>query len=57
LIIRFAQENPHWGYGKIEGELLKLDYKASQTTIRNVLHRHGILPQAFAAAPLVGVTS
>lgn len=44
LILRFAQENPRWGYGKIEGELLKLDYKASQTTIRNVLDRHGILP-------------
>jgi hypothetical protein len=44
LILRFAQENPRWGYGKIEGELLKLDYKESQTTIRNVLDRHGILP-------------
>lgn len=44
LILRLAQENPRWGYGKIEGELLKLDYKTSQTTIRNVLDRHGILP-------------
>jgi hypothetical protein len=44
LILRFAQENPRWGYGKIEGELLMLDYRASQTTIRNVLDRHGILP-------------
>jgi len=52
LILRLAHENPRWGYGKLEGELLKLGYEASQwsqskplTTIRNVLHRHNrILP-------------
>ena len=44
LIIRLAKENPRWGYGKIEGELLKLGLKASQTTIRNILNRHGIVP-------------
>lgn len=32
------------GYGKIEGELIKLDFKVSQSTIRNVLNRHNILP-------------
>ncbi len=44
LIARLANENPRWGYGKIEGELLKLGTKVSQTTIRNVLDRHGIVP-------------
>lgn len=44
LIIRLAQENSRWGYGKIEGELLKLGFKVSQTTIRNVLNRHDIEP-------------
>lgn len=44
LILRLAHENQRWGYGKIEGELLKLGFKISQTTIRNVLDRHGILP-------------
>ena len=44
LILRLAKENPRWGYGKIEGELLKLGIKVSQTTIRNILNRHGIIP-------------
>jgi transposase InsO family protein len=44
LIIRLAQENASWGYGKIAGELLKLGFKVSQSTIRNVLNRHGIVP-------------
>ncbi|MEJ2233576.1 MAG: helix-turn-helix domain-containing protein [Syntrophobacterales bacterium] len=39
LIVRLAEENPRWGYGKIEGELIKLGIKLSQTTIRNVLDR------------------
>jgi hypothetical protein len=38
------QENPRWGYGKIEGELLKLGIKVSQTTIRNILDQNGIVP-------------
>ena len=42
LIVRLANENRRWGYGKIGGELLKLGFKVSQTTIRNVLNRHGI---------------
>jgi hypothetical protein len=37
LIIRLAQENASWGYGKIEGELLKLGFRVSQSTIRNVV--------------------
>jgi putative transposase len=44
LIFRLAVENPRWGYGKIEGELIKLGVKLSQTTIRNVLNRKGIVP-------------
>jgi hypothetical protein len=44
LILRLAKENPRWGYGKIEGELLKLGFKVSRTTIRNILQKHAILP-------------
>ena len=44
LILRLAKENPRWGYGKIEGELCKLGFDASQTTIRDILKRHNIQP-------------
>jgi putative transposase len=44
LILRLARENVSWGYGKIEGELRKLGFKVAQTSIRNILDRHGIVP-------------
>ena len=49
LIAQLAKENPRWGYGKIEGELLKLGIKVSQTTIRNILNRLGIVPAPVRA--------
>jgi hypothetical protein len=44
MIVRLARENSRWGYGKIEGELLKLGFTVSASTVGNVLNRHGILP-------------
>ena len=44
LIVRLAKENLRWGYYRIEGELKKLEFVASLTTVRNVLDRNGILP-------------
>ena len=44
LILRLAKENPRWGYGKIEGEVIKLGFKVSLTTIQNILRRHNIPP-------------
>ena len=44
LIVRIAQENPRLGYDKLQGELLKLGFKVHQSTVKNVLHRHGLLP-------------
>jgi hypothetical protein len=44
LIVRLARENGRWGYGKIEGELLKLGFTVSVSTVRNALNRHDILP-------------
>ena len=39
LILRLARENSRLGYGKIVGELLKLGFQVSLTTVRNVLDR------------------
>ena len=44
LILRLARENSRFGYGKIVGELLKLGFQVSLTTVRNVLDRYGIQP-------------
>jgi len=44
LIVRLAKENLRWGYYRIEGELKKLGFVASLTTVRNVLDRNGIEP-------------
>ena len=44
LIVRLAKENLRWGYYKIEGELTKLGFDVSLTTVRNVLSRNGIIP-------------
>ena len=44
VILRLARENSRLGYGKIVGELLKLGFQVSLTTVRNVLDRYGIQP-------------
>jgi len=44
LILRLAKENSRWGYGKIEGELIKLGFQVSRTTIQNILRKHNIMP-------------
>ena len=44
IILRLARENSRMGYGKIVGELLKMDFQVSLTTVRNVLDRCGIQP-------------
>jgi len=44
LIVQLAEENTRWGYGKIAGELQKLGYGVSESTVRNVLKAHDILP-------------
>jgi transposase InsO family protein len=42
LIVRLAKENLRWGYDKIRGELLKLGYGISASSVRNILKQHRI---------------
>jgi transposase InsO family protein len=39
-----ARENSRWGYFRIRGELLKLGYTVSATTIRSILRRAHVPP-------------
>jgi transposase InsO family protein len=44
LILRFAKENPTWGYDRIQGTLANVGYHISDTTVGNILKAHGIEP-------------
>ena len=44
LVLRFARENPTWGYDRIQGALANVGYHISDQTVGNVLREHGIEP-------------
>jgi len=44
LILRFAQENPAWGYIRIAGALKNLGHAVGRTTVANILKRAGVDP-------------
>jgi transposase InsO family protein len=44
LISRLARENPRWGYRRVHGELVRLGYQLSESTVRRTLRTHGLGP-------------
>jgi transposase InsO family protein len=51
LVVRFARENPRWGYLRIAGELRKLDLLVSASTVRRLLSRAGLEPAPRRSGP------
>jgi putative transposase len=42
LIVRMADENPSWGYARIQGQLKHLNHRVARSTVAKVLKEHGI---------------
>jgi putative transposase len=50
LVLRLARENPRGGYQRIAGELLKLGFRISPSTVRRLLPAAGLEPAPGRAA-------
>ena len=44
LVVRMAEENPTWGYRRIQGALANLGHAIDKITVRNILRRHHLEP-------------
>jgi transposase InsO family protein len=43
-IVQMAEDNPSWGYARIQGALKHLDHRVARSTIAKTLKEHGIKP-------------
>ncbi len=51
LILRLAQENPAWGYRRIQGELATMGIPIAASSVWAILKRHGIEPSPRRSGP------
>src|SRR5216684_3163966 len=51
LVLRFARENPRWGYPRIASELRKLGLRVSPSTVRRLLLAAGLKPAPRRSGP------
>jgi putative transposase len=44
LVVRMAEENPTWGYTRIQGALTNVGHRVDRSTIARILKTHGVSP-------------
>jgi putative transposase len=40
LAVQMAEENPTWGYRRLQGALANLGHRIDKITVRNILRHH-----------------
>jgi putative transposase len=51
MVLRLARENARWGHRRIGGELAKLGFAVSPSTVRRLLARAGLGPASRRSGP------
>jgi putative transposase len=51
LVLRLARENPRWGYQRIAGEVMKLGFGISPSTVKRLLAAAGLEPATRRGGP------
>jgi putative transposase len=51
IVLRLANENPTWGYRRIQGELMKMGLRLAPSSVWAILHRRRLDPSPTRSGP------